>query len=634
MFRRLLLFTLLSVAAFAADRAPIEFTLRFADATSNYVDVEAVLPTEGRAELTVFMPVWTPGSYLVREYARNIVTIAAETPAGAPLALTKTTKNRWTVATGGADRVHLKYRLFAREMNVRGSWVEADFAVLKGAATFVNLADEAARSFVVRLVLPSSWATCQTPLRPTTERNVFTADNFDHLIDSPIVAGSPMVDSFEVAGVKHVLVTLGGDGVWDNPRVARNLSRLVEEQVKFWGGLPYREPYYFFNLIGIGRGGLEHSHSTVLGADRWNSRNRSGINSWLSLASHEFFHVWNGKRLRPVNLGPFDYEHEAYTHSLWVVEGATSYYQHLLLRRAGFVTRDDYLSTVAGAFNDVQRAPARLVQSLSAASFDAWIKAYRPDENSVNAQFSYYSGGALAMLLLDAEVRRVSNGSRSLDDVMREAYRRYSGAKGYTEAEFIALAGEVAGQDLSDWFRRIVQNPGDWDPQPFLDWYGLALVTPAPEEKIAPNGLEPPDPPRGWLGADTRAEQGVLTVTAVRAGSPATRAGLLPQDEILAIDDYRVPAERFYQRLGAYKPGDNVVILVARRERLLRLPATFAAEPPTNRRLEIRKDATAEQKDRLRAWIGADKSIALVPLIPRSEPLPPPPEPLQAPAGS
>ncbi|MBX3750887.1 MAG: M61 family metallopeptidase [Opitutaceae bacterium] len=634
MFRRLTLFVVAASAALAAEVAPIEYTLRFTDATSNYLDVEAVLPTEGRAEITVFMPVWTPGSYLVREYARNIVSIAAQDPAGAALALEKTTKNRWKVATGGADRVHLKYRLFAREMNVRGSWVEADFAVLKGAATFVNLADDAARSFVVRLVLPAGWATCQTPLRPTAERTVFTADSFDHLLDSPIVAGSPLVDSFEVAGVKHVLVTLGGDGVWDNARVARNLARLVEEQVKFWGGLPYREPYYFINLLGIGRGGLEHSHSTVMGADRWNSRNRSGINSWLSLASHEFFHVWNGKRLRPVGLGPFDYEHETYTHSLWVVEGVTSYYQHLLLRRAGFVTRDDYLSTVAGAFNDVQRSPARLMQSLSAASFDTWIKAYRPDENSVNAHFSYYSGGALAMLLLDAEVRRVSDGAKSLDDVMRAAYARYSGERGYTEAEFIALTSEVAGRDLADWFRRTVQNPGEWDPQPFLDWYGLALVTPPPDNKIAPNGLEPPDPPRAWLGADTRAEQGVLSVTAVRAGSPAAMAGVLAQDEILAIDDYRVAAERFTQRLGAYKPGDNVVLLVARREKLIRLPVTLGAEPPTNRRLEIRKDATAEQKARLKAWIGEDKSIALVPLIPRSEPLPPPPEPLQAPAGS
>lgn len=634
MFRRILLFTFAAAATFAAERVPIEYTLRFTDATSNYVDVEAVLPTEGRAELTVFMPVWTPGSYLVREYARHIVSITAQTAAGGALALEKTTKNRWTIVTGGVDRVHLKYRLFAREMSVRGNWVEADFAVLKGAATFLNLADDGPRSFIVRLVRPASWATCQTPLRPTAERDTFTADNFDHLLDSPIVAGSPLVDSFEVAGVKHVLVTLGGDGVWDNPRVARNLARLVEEQARFWGGLPYREPYYFFNLLGIGRGGLEHSHSTVMGADRWNSRNRSGINSWLSLASHEFFHVWNGKRLRPVGLGPFDYEHEAYTHSLWVVEGVTSYYQHLLLRRAGFVTRDDYLSTVAGGFNEIQRAPARLVQSLSAASFDAWIKAYRPDENSVNAHFSYYSGGALAMLLLDAEVRRVSDGAKSLDDVMRAAFQRYSGERGYTETEFIALAGEVAGHDLADWFRRTVQNPGEWDPQPFLDWYGLALVIPPPENKISPNGLEPPDPPRAWLGADTRAEQGVLSVTAVRAGSPAAKAGVLAHDEIIAIDDYRVPAERLAQRLGAYKPGDAVVLLVARREKLIRLRVTLAAEPPTNRRLEIRKDATAAQKARLKAWIGEDKSIALVPLIPPSEPLPPPPEPMQVPAGS
>jgi predicted metalloprotease with PDZ domain len=607
---RCLAFLLGATLATAAGRAPIDYTLRFPAAASHYVDVEAVIPTDGPESLTLFMPIWTPGSYLVREYARNIVTIEARSDTGALLPIKKTSKNRWTVQSTGQTQVRVNYRLYCRDINVRGNWVEGDFAVINGAATFITEAEDLQRPYRVRLEMPSGWATCQTPLTPGTEANTFTAIDYDHLVDSPIVAGSPLVNEFEVEGVRHVLVTVGGDGVWDNPRVTRNLARLVEEQSKFWGGLPYRTPYYFFNLLAIGRGGLEHKQSTVMGADRWNSRTRGGINSWLSLASHEFFHVWNGKRLRPVELGPFDYEHEAYTPSLWIVEGVTSYYQHLLLRRAGFTTRNDYLKGVSNTFGDVQKSPARLVQSLSDASFDTWIKAYRPDENSVNVLFSYYGGGALAMLLLDTEIRRVSDGAKSLDDVMRAAYSRYSGEQGYTEAQFIALAGEIAGHDLSAWFKQVVQTPGEWDYTPFLDWYGLSFESPKPEKSVSPNGIEPTDPPIGWLGADTKVQDGLLTVTAVRTGTPAAAAGLSVGDEIIGIDDYRVPPGQFGLRLGAYKAGDAVTLLVSRRDRLLRLPVTLGEEPVTSRSLKVRDDATEAQKARLRAWIGEDPAPA------------------------
>ncbi|MBK8856583.1 MAG: M61 family metallopeptidase [Opitutaceae bacterium] len=641
---RCLAFLLGATLATAAGRTPIDYTLHFTAAASHYVDVEAVIPTGGQAQLTLFMPVWTPGSYLVREYARNIIAIEARSDAGTLLPITKITKNRWTVEAAGQTQVRVKYRLYSRDLNVRGNWVESDFAVINGAATFITEADAEQRPYRVRLEMPAGWTTCQTPLTPGAAADTFTAADFDELVDSPIVAGSPLVNDFEVEGVRHVLVTVGGDGVWDNPRVTRNLARLVEEQSKFWGGLPYRTPYYFFNLLAIGRGGLEHKQSTVMGADRWNSRTRGGINSWLSLASHEFFHVWNGKRLRPVELGPFDYEHEAYTPSLWIVEGVTSYYQHLILRRAGFTTRSDYLKSVSSTFGDVQKSPARLVQSLSDASFDSWIKAYRPDENSVNVLFSYYGGGALAMLLLDTEVRRVSDGAKSLDDVMRAAYSRYSGEKGYTEAQFIALAGEVAGQDLGAWFKRVVQTPGEWDYTPFLDWYGLSFETPKPEKSVSPNGIEPPDPPGGWLGADTKVQDGLLMVTAVRTGTPAASAGLSAGDEIIGIDDHRVPAGQLGPRLGAYKAGDAIILLVSRRERLMRLPVTLAEEPVTSRSLKIREDATEAQKARLRAWIGEDPAPAtktepksetrpngLMPVQePEEAPPPVPAEPLQS----
>ena len=600
----------LSLAS-AAERAPIAYTLRFPDATAHYLDVEALIPTGGQDTVTLFMPVWTPGSYLVRDFARNIIAITAHTPAGGLLPVEKITKNRWTVIAPGQACILVKYRLFAREIDVRGNWVEREFAVLNGASTFLSVADDYQRPYAVRLELPPSWPSIQTPLTPTAEPNTFTAKDFDHLVDNPILAGSLQVDSFEVAGVRHSLVTLGGEGVWDNARVARNLARLVEAQREFWGGLPYRTPYYFFNLLAVQRGGLEHANSVLMGADRWLSRNRSSINSWLSLASHEYFHAWNGKRLRPVAHGPFNYEQEVYTRSLWVVEGITSYYQHILLRRAGFNSREDYLMGVGGQIAAVRQSPSRLVQSLGDASFDAWIKTYQPDENSVNALFNYYSGGSLAALLLDAEIRRVSDGAKSLDDVMRAAYSRYSAAQGYTQTQFITLVGEIAGHDLTAWIHQVIETPGEWDYAPMLEWYGLMFEKPTVTTKTSPNGLEPPDPPFGWLGADTKVMGGQLLVTAVRTGTPAADAGLAADDEILGIDDYRVTPAQFTTRLEAYQPGDAVTLLVSRRDRLLRLPVTLGAKPAELGQLKLRPDATEVQKARLRAWIGEDPAPAV-----------------------
>lgn len=604
MLRRLPFLLAVPFLASLAPAAESVYTLRFPEAAAHYVDVEAVFPTGGRDAVEVFMPVWTPGSYLVREYARNILTLSAADPAGAALTAEKVAKNRWRIAAAGRTEVVVRYRLYAREINVRGNWVEGDFAVLNGAPTFLAPVDGLAQACRVRLELPAGWTGTHTPLAPGGSPHEYTAPDFDTLVDSPMIAGSPQVDRFDVDGVPHYLVTLGGAEAWDNARVARNLAKLVETQRTYWGGLPYRTPFYFFNLLTGSRGGLEHRNSVMITADRWLARTRGGIGSWLSLASHEYFHAWNGKRLRPAELGPFDYEHEVYTRSLWIVEGLTSYAQHLLLARAGFTTPEQFLGALSGSIAGVQRTPGRLVQSLADSSYDSWIKAYRPDENSVNALFSYYGGGAVAGLLFDVEIRRVSNGTRSLDDVLRAAYARYSGERGYTEAEFVALASEVAGQDLRGWVKRVIATPGEFDYQPLLDWFGLAFETPpARSTERLPNQLEPADPAPAWLGADTRDDGGRLMVTAVRHGTPAAAAGLSVGDEIIAIGAYRVTPAQWAARLAVHRAGEKVDLVLARQDRLVTVPVTFGEEPRETWKLKFRPDATPEQKARVADWL-------------------------------
>ncbi|WP_221031445.1 M61 family metallopeptidase [Actomonas aquatica] len=609
MLRRCCLVLALFVPLLTAAREPIAYTLSFPAAARHYADVEAVIPTDGAAELTLFMPTWTPGSYLIREYSRNIIDVTATDAAGTPLTVEKTSKNRWQITTAGADAITVAYRLFCREINVRSNWVERDFAVINGAPTYLTVADDFQRPYTVSVELPEGWVRSESAMTYTDAANTFTAPDFDTLVDSPLIAGSPQVDTFEVDGVLHRLVTIGGGDVWDNTRAARNLQKVVEIQRDFWGFLPYDEPYTVFNLLTGDRGGLEHRQSFTMTADRWYASTRGGIKSWLSLVSHEFFHAWNGKRLRPVELGPFDYEHENYTPSLWIVEGLTSYYQHLLLTRGGYNTPAQYLRALSGSIAGTQRTPGRLVQSLSDSSFDAWIKAYRRDENSLNTLFSYYGGGAVAGFIIDAQIQIVSNGQASLDDVMQAAYERYSGEHGYSEAEFIALAGEIAGADLTAWFDELVHHPGEFDYQPALDWFGLEFEAPRPppSDDAYPVADEPVDRVRGWLGANTKSDGGKLVVSAVPDGTPAAAAGLAVDDELIAIDHHRVGDNGTLNKVVRNLGADTAIdLLVSRQGLLLTLPATLAAEPTETWQLKVRSDATDAQKARVAKWLQTD----------------------------
>ena len=461
---------------------PIKYTLRFPAPHTHYVEVEAVVPTGGQPQVELMMAVWTPGSYLVREYARNVEGVSAQTPDHQPLRVDKSRKNRWRVQTGGAPTVLVAYRVYAREMSVRTNWVEDGFALLNGAPTFLTLVETTTRPHEVRLVLPPTWSTTMTSLPAVSEGEAHTylAADFDTLVDSPIVTGNPAVYEFDLDGTPHYLVNVDEGGVWDGPRSAKDVETIVGEHRRMWGFLPY-DRYLFLNMITEAGGALEHRNSTVLMTSRWRAGTSRGYLGWLNTVSHEYFHAWNAKRLRPVELGPFDYESEVYTKSLWIVEGLTEYYSDLALHRAGLSTQVQYLASLSGQIGQLQTTPGRLVQPIEQASYDAWIEYYRPDENSPNTAVSYYTKGAVLGFLLDARIRKATAGAKSLDNVMRLAYQRYAGDRGFTPEQFRATAEEVAGRDLSAWFVTVLETTAELDYTEALDWFGLEL-TGAPTE--------------------------------------------------------------------------------------------------------------------------------------------------------
>jgi predicted metalloprotease with PDZ domain len=575
---------------------PVSYTIRFPAPATHYAEVEASVPADGRTDIELMMATWTPGSYLIREYARHVEAVRAATPAGEPLAVAKSSKNRWRIETGGADRVTVTYRVYCREMSVRTNWVEADFAMLNGASTFLTPADAAPRPHDVRIELAPGWSESVTALPPAPDGRPhgYRAADFDTLVDSPIVAGNPATYAFTVEGTPHALVNVGEGGVWDGPTSAADVERIVREQHRTWGFFPY-ERYLFLNMLVEAGGGLEHRDSTLLMTSRWTTRDRRRYLRWLGTVSHELFHAWSVKQLRPAALGPFDYEREAFTPSLWMVEGLTSYYGPLAVHRAGISTREEFLEALSGPIEALQTTPGRLVQPVADASYDAWIKYYRRNENSPNTTVSYYTKGAVIGFLLDARVREATGGQRSLDDVLKAAYARYSGERGFRPGEFEAVASAVAGVDLGGWFDGAVRSTDELDYGPALAWYGLEFAPDARGDEDAPAPA--------WLGLGTRVDRGRLLVAGVQRGTPGYEAGFNVGDEILAIGDYRVGPEAWRQRLGLYRAGDAVEILVARRERLMRLDARFGETPSEGWRLQPVESPSAAQTRRLDAWL-------------------------------
>jgi predicted metalloprotease with PDZ domain len=546
---------------------PYVYTVRFPAPLTHYAEVEALIPTDGADSLELFMAVWTPGSYLVREYARQVENLAA-----GGLSVRKTRKNRWSVATSGAEVVNITYRVYCFELSVRTNWVDENFALLQGAATYLSVVGKLNRPHSVRLILPDGWGASYSGL--PRDGDHFVAPDYDTLVDCPILAGNPTVHEFDVEGKPHYLVHQGDTSLWDGPRSVADVEKIVRQQLSMWGSLPY-ERYLFLNVLvdGAGRGGLEHKNSCCLISSRYSTRVRASHVTWLELVSHEFFHTWNVKRLRPVELGPFDYENENYTRALWLSEGFTEYYGPLMLVRAGITKTDEFLKSFS-IIEKLQTTPGRLTQSVELSSFDAWIKLYRPDENSVNTTISYYIKGAVIALLFDAKLRA---GESNLDQWLRLLYDRYSGDRGF--------------EDVKDqWLQSLVETTDELDYNPVLDLYGLRF-----KENISK---------KSWLGFTTKIDKGQLLITTVPRGTPAFDAGFSPEDEIVGINGYRVLPDQWATRMEQLQPGEKIAVLVSRRGRLVTVDAALAEEPRRGWILEVKPDATPEQTRQLNAWLG------------------------------
>jgi len=573
-----------------ADRSrSLEYTLSFPQPSAHRVDVTLRIPAGGDLEL--WMPVWTPGSYLVREYSRHVQDLTAQDETGAALEISKTRKNRWSIKAANAKHVTVKYTIYGRELSVRTNWIEDDLALLNGAPTFLTVRGFELERHRIALLLPQAWlgAWSALPREGSGRQLMLTADNHDELIDSPILAGSPDVHDVPVDGIPISLVNAGDTSLWNTGEAAAHVRKIVETYRDMMGGLPF-DRYLFINCSLEGRGGLEHARSCVLMTSRYAFRKRAAYLDWLGLVSHEFFHVWNVKRLRPAALGPFDYENEVYTRSLWFAEGVTSYYTPLIPRRADLTKTEELLDALSEHIEKLQTTPGRRHQSLEESSFDAWIKLYRPDENSVNTTISYYVKGAVVAWLLDAEIRSLTQGKRSLDDLMRRLFSKYSKENGYADRDLQEVAEEIAGTSLESFFAKSVRGRDELDYEPALRTFGLRFKKAKAETPAL-------------IGIETTSRDGKLVITSVREDAPAHTAGLAAEDELIALGGYRVDSRTLTERLQQFRPGDRVDVLVARRDAVRTLNLVLA-EASGSWKLEIDPDAPPEAVKTREAWMG------------------------------
>lgn len=576
----------------------ISYTVSMTKPWTHLLEVEMRVGSDklpGR--LDIVMPVWTPGSYLVREYARHVQDFAATDAAGSPLGWRKTSKNTWQIDTGGLKEAIVRYNVYSNELTVRTNELNSEHAFFNNGALLMHPKGWISAPSTVKVNPYGNWKVATGLKKVDGQPDTFRAENFDVLYDSPFEVSDFKEISFTVLGKPHRYVFCG-EGNYNLERVAADTAKIIEESSKIFGDLPYDDYTFIVNLRG--GGGLEHMNSTALQTSRF-SFVGPRYNSFLGLVAHEFFHLWNVKRIRPDALGPFDYEAENYTKLLWVAEGITSYYGGLILKRAGFVTEREFLAGRAADFQALQEQPGRFQTSLEESSFDAWIKYYRPDENSVNNQISYYDKGEIVGFLLDLEIRRNSKGVKSLDDVLRLLYEEFAKKGRNFSPEDMQRASETAaGVPLDDFFSKYVRGRSELDYESALGAIGLEL------QRSAPGGRE-----QSFFGANFATQyspQGEqrLNVTSVLAGSPAWEQGLNSGDQIVALDGLRVNQQSLNAFLAERRPGDRVKLTVFRFDELRTLEITLGGRQRPDYRIVPVQSPTDQQKNLYRGFFGTD----------------------------
>ncbi|ENO78784.1 M61 family metallopeptidase [Thauera sp. 63] len=599
----------------SAALPPIEYRIRPAHPGAHLFEVSCTVRDPDPAGQVFRLPAWIPGSYMIREFARNIVSLRAEVD-GQPWRVEKLDKHSWRAAplrAGGTLSLH--YEVYAWDLSVRAAHLDETHGFFNGTSVFLAVEGRTDRACLVDIERPEGagyrdWKVATAlPLARGVRGaarpygfGVYRAADYDELIDHPVEMGTFTLGHFEAAGVTHDIVLTGRHDC-DFGRLAEDLRRVCEWQIALFGAPPPMDYYAFLTMVvGDGYGGLEHRASTALLCSRadlpWKGMEGlpDGYKTFLGLCSHEYFHTWNVKRIKPAAFTPYDLTQENYTRLLWAFEGFTSYYDDLALVRSGVITPDDYLGLLGKTVSNVLKGNGRTKQSVAESSFDAWTKYYRQDENAPNAIVSYYAKGALVALALDLQLRAGSDGNKSLDDVMRLLWLRH-GQTGQGVAEtglFEAVrevGGDTLGPKLARWLQKTVEGTDDLPLARLLKGFGI-------EYHAEPASKAP------WLGVKLAAGNGEAKLANVFDGGPAQAAGLSAGDVLVALDGLKVGSKSLDEMLLRRRPGDAVKLHVFRRDELMSFSVVLAEAPADKVSLKPAIKAGAVASKLRRGWLG------------------------------
>ncbi|MCL2933405.1 MAG: M61 family metallopeptidase [Trichodesmium sp. MAG_R03] len=542
-------------------------------------------------KLDLKMPVWTPGSYLIREYPKHLQNFCAYSENERPLPWQKLSKNHWQIETLGVSEVIVQYKIFANELTVRTNHLDSTHGYFNGAALFFYIPECDKNQIMVKVILPlPNWQiTTSLPKIPDTE-NTFLAKDFDTLVDSPFEIGSHQLYQFEVQGKKHQLA-IWGKGNAEPEKLIPDIQKIIAVESELFDGLPYEEYLFILHSSSKGFGGLEHKFSCTLNYPRFGFRNQEKRHRFMQLVAHEFFHLWNVKRIRPKAFEAFDYEQENYTPSLWFSEGTTSYYDLLIPFRAGIYNVKTFLKGLEKEITLLLTTIGRKVQPVSESSWDAWIKLYRRDANSNNCQISYYLKGAMISLLLDLLIREKYQNQRSLDNVMGQMWHKFGKLEiGFTPEQLKDVIEKVAELDLCDFFRKYIDGVDELPFDQYLQPFGLQLKR---EDHEWPE-----------IGMNVIRENNKEIIKFVENQGPAQLAGLDVGDELLAIEGFRVNADKLSDRLKDYQPGDILEVTIFHQDELITHKLTLAHPSPNRYQVVPVKKPTPKQEKNFSGWLG------------------------------
>jgi len=589
---RNLLFFALTIFYFSSTTfaLTVDYKLGMAKPNSHYFQVEMNVGGITTPTIAIKMPVWAPGSYLTREFSKNVNMVYVKDEKGVVRTVKKTNKNTWEIETKGAKSLTINYDVYAFELSVRTSFLDDSHGYLNGTSMFMYVSGFKDVKGKLTITPHPTFKKISTALKNEGD-NIFSFDDYDQLVDSPIEIGNQDIFEFTAGGVKHT-VAMYGAGNYDIPTLQKDMAKIVEAETKAMGSNPNKEYVFIIHNVTDPSGGLEHKSSTTLEVNRWTYQG-DDYKGFLSLVAHEYFHLWNVKRIRPKSLGPFDYDNENYTDLLWVMEGFTSYYDELFLRRSGFYTKDDYIAKLMSSISYVENVPGNKVQPVAHSSFDAWIKAYRPTENSANTTISYYPKGQILAAILDLHIINKFDAKKSLDDFMQKLYADFylKHDVGFTEEEFQTTLEEFLGEDMDWFFTPYVYGTETPDYKKFFTHVGLIFYN--SDDEVKP-----------FLGVKASGSGGRLIISGITAGSPAEENGLSVNDEIIAINGYRVDQGEYDAFIKTLNKGDKFEILISR-DNILKT-YTIEMGGKSSKKYMIKPDFNEATQIRFDYWLRQD----------------------------